>query len=136
MGGLAVFRGIPDLQVKENMRNSFFFNSLAWRREPVQSRLISGQRLSTPRSDIEREWDETEEVWKTRSAGGAWGLACVARWIWLNGLDCRTSLYCIKQRDDLQKCQLRLKGKVQQSVEKRSGLLFLQTHSRILKCCF
>lgn len=73
--------GLLALQIKENARvKSFFFSSLGWRHKPRQSGLISGQWLSTPRSDRECEWDETEAGWKTRRADKTRGLARVIGW--------------------------------------------------------
>lgn len=56
-------------------------------------------------------------------------------WISLSGLDYRMSLYCIKQRDNLQKMSINTERQVKQSLEKRSKLLFLQILLRILRCC-
>lgn len=104
------------LQIKENGRvRASFFSSLAWRHKPRQSGLLSGQWLSTPRSDRECEWDETEGGWKTRRADETQGLARVIGWVWLFGEGYTISLYCIRQRGDLQKMpiiaerQIRLK---------------------------
>lgn len=41
-------------------------------------------------------------------------------WIWLSVLDYRMSLYCIKQRDDLQKMSIKTERQVKQSLEKTS----------------
>ena len=118
---------------KRKMQESelLFSARLGWRHKPRQSGLLlSGQWLSTPRSDRECEWDETEAGWKTRRADKTQGLACVIGWVRLLGKGYKISLYCNKQRGDLQKRSLLLKGKERCSQPaKICRLLQIYTHA-------
>lgn len=86
------------------------------------------------RALTECEWDETEAGWKTRRADKTQGLACVIGWVRLLGKGYKISLYCNKQRGDLQKWSLLLKGKESCSqLAKICRLLQIYTHTLKLK---
>ena len=78
---------LPGGNGKDNARVRASFSAvLHGDTNPDKSGLISGQWLSTPRSDRgECEWDETEQAGKHGEADETQGPASVIGWLWLSG---------------------------------------------------